>query len=100
MGSTSSSSSLPGVRLTLIAAATQSNGIGASGGLPWKLKGEMAYFRAATSYVPEADSQRGLRNAVVMGRNTWESIPKKFRPLKDRVNIVVSRNGNAQELGM
>ena len=30
-------------------------------------------------------------NAVVMGRKTWESIPQRFRPLKDRFNIIVSR---------
>jgi len=31
-------------------------------------------------------------NVVVMGRNTWESIPPKFRPMPNRINVVLSRN--------
>lgn len=76
-------------KLTLIVAATVANGIGQNARLPWRLPREMAYFARVTSDAPE-----GTMNAVVMGRNTWESIPNKFRPLKERVNIVVSRNSS------
>lgn len=78
-------------RLTLIVAATVSNGIGQSSRLPWRLPQEMAYFARVTSNTPE-----GTKNAVVMGRKTWESIPPKFRPLRDRVNVVISRNQEYQ----
>ncbi|KAI9760963.1 MAG: hypothetical protein M4579_001339 [Chaenotheca gracillima] len=74
--------------LTLIVAATRNMGIGLSGALPWpSLKSEMAYFARVTKRAPSP----GTVNAVIMGRRTWESIPPRFRPLKDRVNIVVSR---------
>ncbi|KAJ7071051.1 dihydrofolate reductase-like domain-containing protein [Mycena amicta] len=74
-------------RLTLIVAATKANGIGQNAQLPWRLPKEMAYFARVTSNAP-ADKLNG----VIMGRNTWESIPLRFRPLKNRLNVVVSRN--------
>ena len=75
--------------LTVIVAATRNNGIGQGSKLPWRLPQEMAYFAKVTSQAPE-----GYANAVIMGRTTWESIPKKFRPLKNRVNLVLSRNSS------
>ena len=74
-------------RLTIIVAATKGNGIGVNAGLPWRLPKEMKYFAQVTTSAPE-----GSQNAVIMGRNTWESIPTKFRPLPKRKNIVISRN--------
>jgi dihydrofolate reductase len=73
--------------LTIIVAATKSNGIGQKSLLPWRLPKEMAYFARVTSAAPN-----GKMNSVIMGRKSWESIPKKYRPLKERVNVVVSRN--------
>ncbi|KAL7419323.1 hypothetical protein Q5752_006161 [Cryptotrichosporon argae] len=75
--------------VTAIVAATLSNGIGLNGGLPWRLPGEMKYFARVTTGAPPP----GTHNAVVMGRKTWDGIPPKFRPLKDRLNLVVSRAG-------
>ncbi|KAK0245718.1 dihydrofolate reductase-like domain-containing protein [Armillaria nabsnona] len=74
-------------RLTIIVAATKSNGIGKNSQLPWRLPKEMTYFARVTSNAPE-----GKHNAVIMGRHTYESIPPKFRPLSNRINIVISRN--------
>lgn len=67
-----------GVRIVLVAAVADNGVIGRAGGLPWRLKSDMQHFRALTSGKP-----------VVMGRKTYQSIG---RPLKDRTNIVVSRD--------
>lgn len=81
--------------VTLIAATTSKLGIGINGQLPWQLKSEIQYFARVTTRVPPspegASPSRPIRNAVIMGRNTWMSIPPKFRPLKNRLNIVLSR---------
>jgi dihydrofolate reductase len=85
---------MPPPTLTLILAATPSLGIGKSGTLPWPLlKKEMGYFARVTKRVSPSSNTSGPKkmNAVLMGRKTWDSIPPKFRPLKDRLNIVVTR---------
>ncbi|OCF30774.1 dihydrofolate reductase [Kwoniella heveanensis BCC8398] len=78
--------------ITAIVAATTANGIGINGGLPWRLPGEMKYFaRVTTGDSPSEEIS--AQNALIMGRRTWDSIPAKFRPLKGRRNVVVSRQG-------
>lgn len=83
--------------LTLIVAATAKYGIGKDGALPWPmLRKEMAYFARVTKRVPSSVGSANIdgytsRNIVIMGRKTWDSIPPKFRPLKDRTNIVITR---------
>lgn len=73
---------------SIVVAADEAGGIGKDGRLPWRLPGDMAYFKRLTTEVPTA----GQRNAVIMGRKTWESIPPRFRPLTDRLNIVITSN--------
>lgn len=85
------SMSKPVPTLTLILAATPSLGIGKNGTLPWpQLKKEMGYFARVTKRVSPGSNKI---NAVLMGRKTWASIPTKFRPLKERLNVVVTRDG-------
>jgi dihydrofolate reductase len=86
-------------------------GIGHRGGLPWAngLKSDMAFFRRVTmrsgssigNELKGADkTDPGGRNAVFMGRKTWESIPRKFRPLAGRLNVVVTRNAEKLRNGI
>lgn len=58
--------------------------IGKDDGLPWRLRADMLRFKRLT--IGEGN------NAVLMGRTTWESLPEAYRPLENRLNIVVSRN--------
>jgi dihydrofolate reductase len=69
--------------VSLIAALTENRVIGKNNDLPWHLPDDMKYFMQTT---------RG--HHVIMGRKNYESIPEKFRPLPQRVNIVVSRQRN------
>merc|ERR1711962_433029 len=71
----------------IVAGCGESLGIGQEGRLPWRLPQEIKHFAKLTT-------QQNGTNAVVMGRKTWESIPPKFRPLKNRVNVVLTRNAD------
>jgi dihydrofolate reductase len=81
------------IYLIVATALKPAMGIGLKGELPWPaLKKDMAFFRSVTTSVSTSESVESRRNAVIMGRETWESIPGRFRPLKGRVNVVVTRD--------
>jgi dihydrofolate reductase len=63
-----------------IVAVDQNLAIGKAGGLPWHYSADMKFFKEMT-----------IGNAVVMGRRTWRTLKA---PLKDRQNIVLSRDQN------
>ncbi|RAP36837.1 dihydrofolate reductase [Candidatus Marinamargulisbacteria bacterium SCGC AAA071-K20] len=72
---------------SIVVAHDKNQGIGINNQLPWHLPTDMAYFKKLTTA-----AQKGKRNAVIMGRKTWESIPEKYRPLEGRFNIILTRN--------
>ena len=72
---------LAGVQVNAIVAMADNRVIGNGNQLPWHLPEDLKYFSQLT---------RG--HAVLMGRKTYDSLPEKFRPLPQRLNLVLSRN--------
>jgi dihydrofolate reductase len=79
------------MKVAMIVAMDEDGFIGRGNQLPWRLASDMARFKALT----EGDGF----NSVIMGRRTWDSLPDSFRPLPERVNIVMSRDTNWQAEG-
>jgi dihydrofolate reductase len=67
--------------ITLIVAAAENGVIGKDGTIPWRIADDLKRFKAMTMGCP-----------IVMGRKTWDSLPKK--PLPGRTNIVVTRQAD------
>ena len=76
------------MKIKLIVAVSENNVIGVKNDLPWHLPDDMDFFKKKT-----------LNSSVIMGKNNFLSIPEKFRPLKNRINIILTRNKsfNAKE---
>jgi dihydrofolate reductase len=65
--------------ISIIVAISEDNGIGFKNELLWRIPADMKRFKNLT-----------LGNTVIMGKKTWESLPK--RPLPGRTNIVITDN--------
>jgi len=78
------------MNFAVIVACTLTGGIGYNNTIPWDIPEDLKYFK----YITTTTSNPNKINAVIMGRNTWNSIGNK--PLKNRLNIIVSSTLNAQ----
>lgn len=67
------------IKLVSVVAVAKNGVIGREGDLPWRIPSDLKRFKAVT-----------LGKPVVMGRKTWDSLPRK--PLPGRVNFVISRS--------
>lgn len=65
--------------ISIISAISQNGVVGNKGVMPWKIPEEMKFFKEKTTNHP-----------IIMGRKTWDSLYSK--PLKNRYNIIVTRN--------
>jgi len=77
---------MSGPVLSLVAARGRNGVIGREGALPWRLRSDLALFKQTT-----------LGKPVIMGRKTWDSLPRK--PLPGRLNLVLSRDGSFEPQG-
>ncbi|KAK4836171.1 hypothetical protein QYF36_019452 [Acer negundo] len=74
----------------VVVAATRDLGISKDGDLPWTLPTDLKFYDDITS----TTSDPGKKNAVIMGRKSWESIPLEHRPQPGRLNVVLTRSGS------
>ncbi len=65
--------------VNIIVAAGRDGAIGRRGDLIWRIPADLRHFKTLT-----------MGHPIIMGRKTWESLPK--RPLPGRLNIVVTRS--------
>jgi dihydrofolate reductase len=73
---------------SFIFAVDKKNGFAKNGQIPWKCPQDLKFFSACTKSGYTATPKQV--NAVLMGRKTWDSIPETRRPLKDRINFVLT----------
>jgi dihydrofolate reductase len=67
----------------LIYACAKNGAIGLNNQLPWHLPEDLAHFKKLTT-----------GQTVLMGRKTWDSLPSAFKPLPNRLNLVMTRNSD------
>lgn len=72
----------------IVVAMCEDNGIGYQGTIPWSLPKDLARFYRLTTTVRDP----AKRNAVIMGRKTWDSLPVRYQPLPKRLNVVLTHN--------
>lgn len=68
------------MKIEIVVACDEKFGIGKNGQLLWQLPDDLKFFKQIT-----------LGHPVIMGKNTYQSIPQQFRPLPGRKNLVISR---------
>jgi dihydrofolate reductase len=73
------------MKVALIVAIDAERGIGKNNDLMWHLPNDMKFFKDTTQ-----------NQIVVMGRKNYDSIPEKYRPLPNRLNVVLTRNPDFQ----
>ena len=72
--------------LDIVVAVSNNKGIGFKGTIPWRNKEDMLFFKNLTTKTQDVNK----KNAIIMGRVTFESIGKK--PLPNRDNFVITKN--------
>lgn len=71
--------------ISLIVAKSKHNVIGDKGRIPWHIPNDLKRFKELTT-----------GKTVIMGRKTFESLPEEYKPLPNRVNIVLSTDKTYQ----
>lgn len=74
--------------ISIIVASSLEYGIGYENKLCWNIPNELKHFR----HITMRRHNKNKKNCIIMGKNTWYSLPNAPSPLKDRINIIISVN--------
>ena len=87
------------VKFNIIVCTNKQGIIGCNNDLYLKCKEDMKHFQEITIGSYNSEDKDSKKNVVIMGYNTWKSIPQKYKPLKDRINIVISNRETDEYFG-
>lgn len=81
-------------KFSMVLAVDDKNWLWKNNSLAWRIPKELKYFTQLTSKTQDL----GKHNGVIMGVNTWKSLPSSFRPLPQRINCILSKRLKTEDL--
>lgn len=78
----------------IVAYEQTQRGIGFQNSIPWRITEDMTFFRETTTRTQDPQKI----NAIIMGKHTWQSLPKKYLPKRINICLTTQPTENTSEI--